>query len=214
MIPLLRAGALLLNAGAAAGVPWLLGFAWPASAVCLVACAALSWWGCGRSPRALEGGDAHLSEAVTLATLLGAPAPRFVRVLPGWTAASLRAGRGYGILLGAGVGENERRAVLAHEIAHAAAGDLFWEPLTDGPARLLMPLLRAFPPLAIPLCPILVLAIPLARATELEADRRAARIVPDYARILAEIAENQRAQPSLLYPSFPKRIAVSARLSY
>ncbi|MGQ0613180.1 MAG: M48 family metalloprotease [Planctomycetaceae bacterium] len=214
MIPLLRAGALLLNAGAAAALPWLLGFPWPAGAACIVACAALSRWGCGRAPRALEGGDALLAEAVTLAELLGAPAPRFVRLLPGWTAASVRAGRGYGLLLGAAVGESERRAILAHEIAHAAAGDLFWEPFTDGPARLLMPLLRALPPFAIPLCPILVLAVPLARATELEADRRAARIVPHYARILAGIAERQGALPSLLYPSFPKRIAVSARLSY
>jgi len=214
MIALLRAGALALNAGAAVGAARLLGLPWAACAAGLVALAGLSRWACGRSPTGMDAGAAPHAEAVTLAKRLGAPPPRFVRVVPGWSAASVRAGKEYGVLLGAAVGEGERRALLAHEIAHAAARDLAWEPYTDGPARLLLPLVRAFPPLALPLCPFLILGIPLARATELEADRRASRAVPGYAAVLARIAEDRAPRPSLLYPSFRKRVAASARISY
>lgn len=213
MILLLRLGAFTLNVGFVAAAALLLGAPAPTVPALVAGLAALSWWACGRAPPAEPAPESIAAEARALAAEMGAPPPRFVRMHPGWFAAAVRAGASYGLLLGREVRENERRAVLAHEIAHAASGDLAWEPFTDGPARLLQPLLAAFPPLALPLCPLLLLGVPLARATELAADRRAAAAVPGYVAALERIAALESRGASPLYPPIRERIRVSARNS-
>jgi hypothetical protein len=213
MILLLRLGAFALNVGFVAAAALLAGAPAPAVPAVVAALAALSWWGCGRAPAGDPAPEAIVAAARALASELGAAPPRFVCMHPGWFGAAVRDGVSYGLLLGREVREDERRAVLAHEIAHAASGDLLWEPFTDGPARLLQPVLAGFPPLALPLCPLLLLGVPLARATELAADRRAASVVPGYAAALERIAALEPRGASPLYPSIRERIRVSARNS-
>ncbi|MGH2670223.1 MAG: hypothetical protein ACRDH5_14095, partial [bacterium] len=129
----------------------------------------------------------------------------------GWTAAAVRAPGGYGLLLGREVAPEHYRALLAHEIAHASEGDLFWEPYTDGPARLIVSSLRGTPVLLFPFLPLLLFAVPLARATEVRADRRASAVVPSYPEALKEVARRGGGGPSLLHPSPALRLRVSAR---
>jgi hypothetical protein len=59
--------------------------------------------------------------------------------------------------------------------------------------------------------PFLLLGAPLARATELRADRLAARAVPGYEAILRDVAPRMEARGTVLYPSLGTRIRHSAR---
>jgi len=170
-------------------------------------------WLCARAPRGAAADPAIAEEAAALAARLGAPPPRFVRVVPGWTAAAVRDGLSYGLLLGDEVEPVHRAPALAHEIAHARDGDLAFEPFTDGPARLLLPAVLRMPPLLLPLLPFFLLAIPLARATELRADRAAAEAVPSYPDVLQEVARRWGARGGLLYPSVERRRSELARHS-
>ena len=92
-------------------------------------------------------------------------------------------------------------------------GDLGWEPFTDGPARLVLRLGRVVPPLVVAGVPFLVLGLPLARATELRADRAAAVAVPTYPAAIKELVADQQVGWLSLYPSPKRRIAASARHS-
>lgn len=209
MILLLRLGALLLNVAAFALPVVLLDLPW---FLALLPFPLLAW-ACARLPPAEPGSPEIEEEAAAIARLLGAPAPRFVRRVPGWTAAAARARLSYGLIVGSEIGPGHRRAVLAHEIAHAREGDLLWEPFTDGPARLLLPAVQKAPLLALPLLPFFLLAVPLARRTELLADRIAAAAVPSYPEILTEVAARWGGRSGLLYPSLRRRRAEVARHS-
>lgn len=209
MILLLRLGALALNAAAVGGAFWLTGTPWYLAAPL----PPLLWWACARAPEGRPAPAELLGEAEATARLLGAPGPRWVRCVHGWTAASVRSGRGYGLLVGTDVERVHLRSLLAHEIAHFAEGDLAWEPFTDGPARLLLPLLRRIPPLVLPFFPFLLLGVPLARTTELRADAVAARAVPSYPAALQAMAVRTGRVDSLLYPSLEARLKLSARHS-
>ena len=211
MIALLRAGSLLLNVALFAGVPYLLGLAWPWALLVAAALFLLSWWACGHVPRSEAASPEQEEAARRAAGRLGVAAPRFVGAVAGWTAAAVRCGRGYGILVGADVAPQHHDAVLVHEIAHYATGDLSWEPFTDGPARLLVHAARSVPPLGVIAIPFLLLGAPLARATELRADRLAARAVPGYPAVLREVAPMMEARGTFLYPSLHARIRHSAR---
>ena len=92
MIPLLRAAAFLLNVCVFAGVPLLLGASLPLACGCAVVLFCLSWWACGLHPRGTEPGAEPRAAAFEIARRLGAPDPSFVSEVPGWTAASVRAG--------------------------------------------------------------------------------------------------------------------------
>jgi len=211
MIPLLRAGSFLANAALFVVVPRLLGAPWPWAAAVAVALFGACWFACGRVPRS-EAAEPEVHEAASgAARAMGAEQPRFVRALPGWTAAAVRAGAGYGLLVGVEVRPEHREAVLAHEIAHHATGDLFWEPFTDGPARLLHAAVRNVSPLGVIALPFLLLGAPLARATELRADRLAADAVSSYPAVLREVASKMEARASLLYPSLRSRVRHAAR---
>ena len=213
MIALLRAGTLLVNAGVAFGLPILFDVPLTGAAGIAFLLAALSWWGCGRAPRGADAAEEIRQEAFEVAALLDTPPPQFVRALPGWTAAVVRAPGGYGLLMGRDVAKAHRQAVMAHELAHVRTGDLAWEPLTDGPIRLVAPLIQVVPPLAIAFAPLCIFGVPLARATELRADRVASARVPSYPRALQEFASSGRWRPSFLYPSLGKRLRVLARAS-
>jgi hypothetical protein len=212
MIGFLRTGALTCNVTILGGVPWWLGAGLPASLACVAAGFALAWWACGRAPRGDEAPAEVQAAARDAARKMGAPPPRFVRTLPGWTAAAVRDGRaGYGLLLGAEVAPAHRLAVLAHEIAHVTTGDLRWEPFTDGPARMLVQALRPLPPLVVIVFPFLLFGAPLAHATEIRADCLAADTIPDYAAVLREVAPKMGVRATLLYPSLARRVRRSAR---
>lgn len=212
MIPFLRIGALACNVAILGGVPWWFGAGLPAAAGCVAVGFALAWWACGRVPRGDEAPAEVQAAAREAARKMGAEPPRFVRTLAGWTAGAVRDGRaGYGLLLGAEVAPPHRLAVLAHEIAHVAAGDLRWEPFTDGPARVLIHALRPVPPLVVIVFPFLLFGAPLARATELRADRLAADTIPDYAAVLRSVAPKMGVRATLLYPSLARRVRHSAR---
>ncbi|MHC4816782.1 MAG: hypothetical protein ACYTF8_01805 [Planctomycetota bacterium] len=213
MIALLRAGSFLVNLALFAGVPYLLGLAAPWALLVAAALFLGSSWACSRVARSAPASQAQEDAAHRAARLLGVVAPRFVRAVEGWTAAAVRCGRGYGILVGADVAAEHHDAVLVHEIAHYATGDLFWEPFTDGPARLLLHAAHTVPPLVVIAVPFLVLGAPLARATELRADRLAAGAVPGYPAVLREVAARMEARGTLLYPSLGARIRHSARNS-
>ncbi len=213
MIALLRLGSFLVNLALFAGVPYLLGLAVPWALVLAAALFACCWWACGHVARSAPASQAQEDAARRAARLLGVAAPRFVRSVEGWTAAAVRCGRGYGLLVGADVAPEHHDAVLVHEIAHYATGDLFWEPFTDGPARLLVHAAHRVPPLVVIAVPFLVLGAPLARATELRADRLAARAVPGYPGVLREVATRLEARGTLLYPSLRRRVRHSARNS-
>jgi hypothetical protein len=214
MTVLLRLGALAVNLAVAAGVPLLLGLGW-ASAVAVAAAFFLAVrWACGRAP-AGEPADAEVTAAAEhTASRMGAPAPRSVRSVQGWTAAAVSRGRGgYVLLIGAEVPAAHRGALLAHEIAHVVEGDLAWEPLTDGPARLLLPAVRRLPPLGVAVFPFFLLGTPLARRTELQADRRAARADPSYLSVMKEVMKESDGRVSFLYPTVAQRLRASARKS-
>jgi Zn-dependent protease with chaperone function len=213
MIPLLRAGSFAANLLVFAGVPYLLGAGAAASLATAGGCFVLSWWGCARAPSGDEAPADVRADAEELARRMGAPPPRFVRRLPGWTAAAVSAGRGYGVLVGADVEARHRPAVLAHEIAHVTSGDLAWEPFTDGPARLCLQAARQMPLLWVIALPFLAAGAPLARATELAADRLASDTIPGYASVLREVASTLGAGPSVLYPGLGARVRHSARHS-
>jgi len=213
MIPLLRAASLLGNLGVAFGLPWLLGL--PAGWTLLLGAGLflLVWWETGRAPAGRDAPEAHVALAAQAARRLGVEPARFLRVVPGWTAAAVRRGRGYGLLVGEDVRPEHVEAVLAHEIAHFAAGDLLWEPFTDGPARIVLERTRALPPLGLIALPFLLWGAPLARLTELRADRLAADAVPGYAATLRELADKMGPGAGLLYPSLGTRVRHSARHS-
>jgi hypothetical protein len=209
MIPLLRAVALSGNAALFAALPLLLGFPWVLAAAVVVALFALSHWACGRAPAGAPAPPEVHEAATRAAGRMGAPLPRYVRSVPGWTAAAVRSGRGYGLLLGVEVAPRHREAVLAHEMAHHVAGDLFWEPFTDGPARVLLS--AAGGHFRVTALPFLAWAAPLAKLTELNADRLAADAFPDYAGILREVAHTMGVGAGVLYPSLGQRARHTAR---
>ena len=214
MIALLRAGALAANVVLLGGLPLLCGLAWPWAVASVFVFFGLSWWACGRAPAGDDASPEVCEEAASIARRLGAPPPRFVRTLPGWTAAVVRAGRGgYGVLIGAEVARGHSGAVFAHEMAHFATGDVAWEPFTDGPARLLLGAAGRVPPLVLAAVPFLVLAAPLARATELRADRLAAAVVPSYAATLAEVTDRMGRAETFLYPSLSTRVRSARNVS-
>lgn len=213
MIALLRLASLAANLLVLAGVPLLLGAGWPWALACATLGFGLCWWTCGRMPEAEEGPPEVREAAARAAARLRAPAPRFVVVLPGWTAAAVRRGLGYGLALGGEVDPAHAESLLVHEVAHHVAGDLLWEPFTDGFARLLMPLLGRVPPLGVVLFPFFLFGAPLARLTELRADQLAARAYPPYPAVMKEVAPRMERFPSLLYPPLRERIAAAARFS-
>ncbi len=209
MIPLLRALSFLANATLFAAPPLLLGAPWPVAAGIALALFLASFWACGRAPKGAPALAEVAEAAARAAERMGVPPPRYVRTVPGWTAGAARAGRGYGLLLGEEVAPRHREAVLAHEMAHFAAGDLFWEPLTDGPARVLVESTGGlFRILAVP---FLLAAAPLAKVTELNADRLAAAAFPSYAAILREVADKMGPGSGLFYPSLGERARHAAR---
>ena len=211
MIALLRAGSFLTNLAVFAGVPLLCGLAWPWAGVVAAACFSLSWWACGRAPQSETAPPGACAAAERAAERMGAEPPRFVRTVGGWTAGAVRAGSGYGLVVGDEVAPEHCEAVLAHEIAHFTTGDLLWEPLTDGPARGLLAAAHRAPPLILAALPFLVLGAPLARATELRADRLAADTVPRYAGVLRDVAARMEVRGTILYPSVGVRIRHAAR---
>ena len=213
MIPLLRAGSLAVNGALFLGAPLLAGVPFPGAAAIAAALFAASWWACGRAPGASPAPPEVIAAAERVARRMGAPPPRGVRSVAGWTAAAFRARDGYGILLGRDVEEPHREAVLAHEIAHYVRGDLFWEPWTDGPARILAGAATRVPPLWVIALPFLFIAAPLARATELAADRLAAGCVSSYPAVLSEVALKMGGGQTLFYPALHVRVRHAARHS-
>ena len=210
----LRIGALAINAAFVGGVALVFGATWPWALLSVVWFFLLVRWACGLAPPGEEAASELVALAGDLARRMGAGPPRFVRRLPGATAAAVRVGwSGYGLLIGEQVSARHAEAMLAHEIAHSLSGDLSWEPFTDGPARLALPVLRAFVPLWPVLFPFYLAGAPLARLTELEADRLAAAHVPSYPVVLKEVTSNDRGRASLLYPSPAQRLRHTARHS-
>jgi hypothetical protein len=211
MIPLLRALSFGANTALFLVPPLLLRSPWPVAAAFAAALYGVSWWACGRAPRSAPAPAPVVAAAQRAAERMGVRPPRFVRTVPGWTAGAVRVGRGYGLLLGEDVAARHHEAVLAHEIGHFAAGDLLWEPFSDGPARVLLDSTRGlFRVLAVP---FLVAAAPLGKVTELNADRLAARAFPGYADTLREVADKMGPQSGLFYPSLGERARHAARNS-
>ena len=209
MIPLLRALSFLANAGLFAAPPLLLGFPWPVAAAVAAVLFSVSFWACGRAPKGAAAHAEAVEAAARAAERMGVPPPRFVRTVPGWTAGAVRAGRGYGLVLGEEVAPRHREALFAHEMAHYAGGDLLWEPFADGPARVLLDSTRG--PFRILAVPFLVAAVPLGKVTELNADRLAAAAFPSYAAILREVADKMGPGAGLFYPSLGQRARHAAR---
>jgi len=209
MIPLLRALSLLANACLFAAPPLLLGLPWSIAAAFAAALFGVSCWACGRAPKGAPAHADAVEAAARAAERMGVPPPRFVRTVSGWTAGAVRKGRGYGLVLGEEVSPRHREAVLAHEMAHYAAGDLLWEPFTDGPARVLLDTTGGL--FRILAMPFLVAAVPLGKVTELNADRLAARAFPSYAETLREVAEKMGPGTGLFYPSLRQRARHAAR---
>jgi hypothetical protein len=209
MIALLRALSFLANTALFIAPPLLLGLPWPAAAAVALALFGVSFLLCGRAPKGAPAHAEAVAAAARAAERMGAPPPRFVRTVPGWTAGAVRAGRGYGLVLGEEVASAHREAVLAHEIAHHVAGDLLFEPFTDGPARVLLEsTCGLFRILAVP---FLVAAAPLGKVTELNADRLAAAAFPSYAAILREVADKMGPGAGLFYPTLGQRARHAAR---
>ena len=211
MIALLRAGSFLVNLAIFGGVPLACGADLVVAGGVALLCFVLSWWACGLHPQGEPAPPSFVVVARETSRLLEMPAPTTVIGLEGWSAAAVRSGRGYALLLGNEVAAEHRAAVLAHEIAHVRNGDLFWEPFTDGPGRLLLAAATRLPPLVVAAVPFLLLGAPLARATELRADAAAARCLPSYHAVLQEVAQVLGGRTSLLYPSLRTRARVSAR---
>ena len=193
--------------------PGLLGAGWPISVSFAVAVFGAVYWVSGRVPAGEQADPVTVSLARRLAERMALPAPRFVRHQPGWTAGAVRVGRGYGLVIGEEVEARHREAVLAHELAHVVAGDLAWEPFTDGIARIVTPTVRKLPPIALGVFPFLLLGAPLARATELRADDIAATHVSTYPSVIKEVAAIVGSRETLLYPSLEARARRSARRS-
>jgi len=212
-IALLRGGALLVNLACFLAAPWLLGAPlWtgvPVAALCFWG----SWAYARRVPEGAPASPLTVSGARRLAERIGIPHPRFVHRVPGWTAGAVRVRGGYALVVGEEVDPEHRDALLAHELAHVALGDLDWEPWTDGVARALVRAVRKVPPLVVIACPFLVFGVPLARLTELRADDFAALWVPSYPAVIKEVASKLRGRSSPLYPSLEKRAHRSARRS-
>ena len=213
MIGVLRWGSFALNSLVLVGVPWLLGARIELGIALAVAAFGLSYWVTGRAPSGDAVDPMTVSLAHRLAERMGLAPPRFVRRHAGWTAGAVRAGGGYGLVVGEEVEAQHREAVLAHEMAHVATGDLRWEPWADGFARILTPAVRKVPPISLIVFPFFLLGAPLARATELRADDLAARTVSSYPSVIQEVASIHDAGETLLYPSLRARANRSARRS-
>ena len=80
-------------------------------------------------------------------------------------------------------------------------------------ARLLLGAAGRVPPLLLAAVPFLILAAPLARATELRADRLAAAVVPSYAVTLAEVTDKMGRAETFLYPSLSTRVRSARNVS-
>lgn len=209
MIGLLRALSFLANAALFAAPPLLLGSGWPVAAGVVAGLFLVSVWACGRAPKGAPAHAEVVEAAARAAEKMGVPPPRFIRTVSGWTAGAVRSGLGYGLVLGEEVAERHREALLAHEMAHHSAGDLLFEPFTDGPARVLLEATRG--PFRILAVPFLVVAAPLGKVTELNADRLAAAAFPQYALILREVADKMGPGTGLFYPSLGQRARQAAR---
>ena len=211
MITLLRVASFLVNCLCVGGAALLLGAGGAGAGVACAVFFALVWWACGRAPAAADAGPDAVRTAGELAQRMGVAAPRAVWTLRGRTAAATRVGTGYALLLGDDVAPQHVEALLAHEIAHYKTGDLFWEPFTDGPARILVAMARVCAPFWVAVFPFLLFGAPLARITELRADKVAAGAVPSYLSVLREFTQADGARSSLLYPSIGERLRHSAR---
>jgi len=209
MILLLRALSFAANTLLFAAPALLLGLPLVVTAACVAGLFGLFWWACGRAPKGAPAHGDTLEAAARAAGRMGVKPPQFVRTVPGWTAGAVRGRGGYGLVLGEEVSPQHTEAVLAHEIAHYAAGDLFWEPFTDGPARVLLEMAGGlFRVLAVP---FLLAAGPLGKVTELNADRLAGRAFPSYAAVLREVADKMGPGSGLFYPSLGQRARQAAR---
>jgi len=205
-IAFLRAASCGANVVIYGAVPLCLGLAWPWALAAIAACQALSYLGCNLRPRCEPASPEICAAAEAAARALGSDPPRAVQTVNGWTAAALRVRGGYELLVGNEVETRHLPAVLAHEVAHYLERDLFWEPFTDGPARLLLQILRHLPPLALLALPFLLFSVPLARATELRADRLAADAIEGYPEVLRELSSKLGPLATLLYPTLATRI--------
>jgi Zn-dependent protease with chaperone function len=212
-VVLLRAAALVVNLGVLLALPMLLGApAWSAALFALAGFG-LSWLYAVRVPDGPSADPMTVSLARRLAERMELEPPVFVRHVSGWTAGAVRVTGGYGLVVGEEVDPRHREAVLAHELAHVAAGDLFWEPWTDGVARALTPAVRKLPPLLLILFPFFLAGAPLARLTELAADDRARATVSSYPSVIEEVMAVLGSRGTLLYPSLQQRVRRSARRS-
>ena len=212
-ITLLRWAALLVNAAAFAAVPLLFGAPLLVAPFFAAACFAVSWLAAGRAPAGESADPVTVSMARRLAERMGLDHPAFVRHVPGWTAGAVRVRGGYGLVVGEEVDSSHREAVIAHELAHVVAGDLRWEPWTDGVARALAPTVRKVPPFLLIAFPFFLLGAPLARLTELRADDCAGGCVSSYPAVIKEVASIIGGRGTLLYPSLHQRALRSARRS-
>jgi hypothetical protein len=212
-IALLRWGSLAVNVATLVGVPVLLGAPVPIALLIAVAAFAGSYRVAGRVPGGEPADAITNSVARRVAERMQLAPPRFVRRQPGWTAGAVRVRGGYGLVVGEEVEAKHREAVLAHELAHVASGDLRWEPWADGFARILTPGVRKLPPLALIVFPFFLLGAPLARITELRADDLAASCVSSYPAVIQEVAAIADVGETLLYPSLRARATRSARRS-
>ncbi|MHC4956900.1 MAG: M48 family metalloprotease [Planctomycetota bacterium] len=211
MIALLRAAALVTNVAVVAGVPILLGASPLFAGVCLVVFFPAVAWATAHPPPSAPAEDDVVARVRDVAQGMGAPAPHAVRMVEGASAAVGRVGFGYQLLLGRSLEARHRDAVVAHELAHVITGDLLWEPFTDGPARLFARPVCAFAPFWVLLFPFFLFGVPLARLTELRADRLAARVVESYPIVLKELTADGQGRVSLLYPPVTRRLDYAAR---
>jgi Zn-dependent protease with chaperone function len=211
MIALLRGAALATNVAVVGGAALLLGAAPWVAAGCVAAFFAGMAWVTARAPRTGPVDPDVVAQVSDVARRMGVSAPRAVKGIDGATAAVGRVGLGYQLLLGRELDARHRDAVVAHELAHVATGDLLWEPFTDGPARALARPVCAFALLWVPVFPFFIFGVPLARLTELRADRLAARAIKSYPLVLEELTGDTRKRMSLLYPPVTRRLEVAAQ---
>lgn len=206
MTALLRAGSIAVNVLVPVLAARLLGAGWWGGAGAALALLAASLVYSLHRPAAPVADEPTVADARRAAERMGAPPPRFVRVLPGWMAGAVRVRGGYGLYLGADVAAEHRERVCAHEIAHFLTGDLAWEFCTDGPGRMLLDVARRVPPLVVIAVPFLLLGAPLARRTELRADRLATDRYPDFPELLRDVGAKMGHRSSVLYPSLDRRV--------